>query len=77
MSRAGTEASIFSAEFLLRRPLLDAIWPADDRPVVLLIDEIDRADEEFEALLLELLSQFQITIPEIGTISASGGRPSC
>ena len=63
-------ASIFSEEFLLRRPLLDAIWPADDRPVVLLIDEIDRADEEFEALLLELLSQFQITIPEIGTISA-------
>jgi MoxR-like ATPase len=62
--------SIFSEEFLIRRPLLDAIWPGDDRPVVLLIDEIDRADEEFEALLLELLSQFQITIPEIGTIAA-------
>jgi MoxR-like ATPase len=73
-TRGGTTAelksSIFSPEFLLRRPLLDAIWPGDDRPVVLLIDEIDRADEEFEALLLELLSQFQITIPEIGTISA-------
>lgn len=76
LSEAGGEtaaelkSSIFSPEFLLRRPLLDAIWPGDDRPVVLLIDEIDRADEEFEALLLELLSQFQITIPEIGTISA-------
>jgi MoxR-like ATPase len=67
---ADLKSSIFSPEFLLRRPLLDAIWPGDDRPVVLLIDEIDRADEEFEALLLELLSQFQITIPEIGTISA-------
>lgn len=67
---AELRSSIFSPEFLLRRPLLDAIWPGDDRPVVLLIDEIDRADEEFEALLLELLSQFQITIPEIGTISA-------
>jgi MoxR-like ATPase len=63
-------ASIFSEEFLIRRPLLEAIWPSDDRPVVLLIDEIDRADEEFEALLLELLSQFQITIPELGTVTA-------
>jgi MoxR-like ATPase len=66
----GLAASIFSPDFLIRRPLLEAIWPGDDRPVVLLIDEIDRADEEFEALLLELLSQFQITIPEIGTITA-------
>jgi MoxR-like ATPase len=66
----GLKSSIFSEDFLLRRPLLDAIWPRDDRPVVLLIDEVDRADEEFEALLLELLSQFQITIPEIGTITA-------
>jgi MoxR-like ATPase len=64
------KASIFRPEFLIRRPLLEAIWPGDERPVVLLIDEIDRADEEFEALLLELLSQFQITIPEIGTITA-------
>jgi MoxR-like ATPase len=63
-------AEIFGPEYLLRRPLLDAIWPVDDRPVVLLVDEVDRADEEFEALLLELLSQFQITIPEIGTITA-------
>jgi MoxR-like ATPase len=65
-----TRAHIFSPEYLLRRPLLDAIWPVDDRPVVLLIDEVDRADEEFEALLLELLSEFQISIPEIGTITA-------
>lgn len=63
-------ADIFGQEFLLRRPLLDAIWPVDNRSVVLLVDEVDRADEEFEALLLEILSQFQITIPEIGTIRA-------
>jgi MoxR-like ATPase len=69
-ARGEPGASIFTPEFLIRRPLLDAIWPSDDRPVVLLIDEIDRADEEFEALLLELLSQFQVTIPEIGTITA-------
>ncbi|MCW2536535.1 MAG: ATPase associated with various cellular 5 [Modestobacter sp.] len=69
---AGDElrTQVFSTDHLLRRPLLDAIWPVDDRPVVLLVDEVDRADEEFEALLLELLSQFQITIPEIGTITA-------
>jgi MoxR-like ATPase len=63
-------ADIFGSEFLLRRPLLDAIWPDDDRRVVLLVDEVDRSDEEFEAMLLELLSQFQITIPEIGTVRA-------
>lgn len=62
---------IFSPEYLLRRPLLEAIWPADGRRIVLLIDELDRADEEFEALLLEILSQYQVTIPEIGTIVAS------
>lgn len=61
---------IFSEEFLLKRPLLEAIQsPAEER-VVLLIDEVDRADEGFEAFLLEVLSDFQITIPEIGTISA-------
>lgn len=69
-AHVGNLSDIFRAEFLLRRPLLDAIWPTDDRPVVLLVDEVDRADEEFEALLLELLSQFQITIPEIGTVQA-------
>jgi MoxR-like ATPase len=62
------ERELFGPEYLIRRPLLEAI--ASDDPVVLLIDEIDRADDEFEAFLLEVLSDFQITIPEIGTISA-------
>ena len=63
-------ASVFGEEFLIRRPLLLAIEGArdDDAPPVLLIDELDRADEEFEAFLLELLSDFQITIPELGTV---------
>ncbi len=61
---------IFSPEFLIRRPLLEAIQSDSARPPVLLIDEIDRADEEFEAFLLEVLSDFQITIPEIGTVRA-------
>jgi MoxR-like ATPase len=64
------EREIFSPEFLLRRPLLDAIDNTDKTPPVLLIDEIDRSDEEFEAFLLELLSDFQVSIPEIGTIKA-------
>ena len=64
------EREIFSSEFLLRRPLLDAIDNNDAIPPVLLIDEIDRSDEEFEAFLLELLSDFQVSIPEIGTIKA-------
>ena len=64
--------TIFDPRYLLRRPLLEAIWPTDDpRPVVLLIDEVDRADEEFEAMLLELLAEYQITIPEIGTVKAT------
>ena len=62
------EAAIFSERFLLARPLLAAI--RQDTPPVLLIDEIDRADEEFEAFLLELLSDFQVSIPELGTIAA-------
>jgi MoxR-like ATPase len=61
---------LFGPEFLVRRPLLDAIEHDDPIPPVLLIDEIDRADDEFEAFLLELLSDFQVTIPEIGTIRA-------
>ncbi len=61
---------IFSPEFLLKRPLLQAIERTDGVEPVLLIDELDRADEEFEAFLLEVLSDFQITIPEIGTIEA-------
>jgi MoxR-like ATPase len=64
------EREIFSSEFLLRRPLLDAIDNDDAVAPVLLIDEIDRSDEEFEAFLLELLSDFQVSIPEIGTIKA-------
>ena len=68
--RAEAEKEIFSPEFLLRRPLLDAIDNDDPIPPVLLIDEIDRSDEEFEAFLLELLSDFQVSIPEIGTIKA-------
>ena len=63
------EARLFSKEFLLQRPLLQAIQ--QDVAPVLLIDEIDRADEEFEAYLLEVLSDFQITVPELGTISAT------
>jgi len=62
------EANLFSRDYLLRRPLLQAIEPAHEKSVVLLVDEIDRSDEEFEAFLLEVLSDFQITIPEIGTI---------
>jgi MoxR-like ATPase len=64
------EADLFGPEYLLRRPLLQAIEESRERPPVLLVDEIDRSDEEFEAYLLELLSDFQITVPEIGTIKA-------
>lgn len=61
---------IFSPAFLIKRPLLQALEAKNGRPPVLLIDELDRADEEFEAFLLELLSDWQITIPEIGTVRA-------
>jgi MoxR-like ATPase len=61
---------VFGPEFLVRRPLLEAIDHHDRTPPVLLIDEIDRADDEFEAFLLELLSDFQVTVPELGTIRA-------
>ena len=61
---------IYSDEYLLKRPLLQAIDPERDKPAVLLIDEIDRADDEFESFLLELLGDFQVTIPEIGRIEA-------
>jgi len=66
-----SEAELFGPEFLLRRPLLQAIEPSREKPAVLLIDELDRSDDEFEAFLLEVLSDFQITIPEIGTIKTS------
>jgi MoxR-like ATPase len=67
--RAGDdEQPLYSERFLLRRPLLDALQASE--PVVLLIDEIDRADDEFEAFLLEFLSDFQVSIPELGTVVA-------
>ncbi len=67
-----TAHDIFGSAFLLRRPLLQALEASDDgKAPVLLIDEIDRADEEFEAYLLEILSDFQVTIPEIGTVKAA------
>ncbi len=69
-SVAEKEADIFSEPFLLKRPLLQAITQ-DGKPPVLLVDEIDRADLEFESFLLEVLSDFQVTIPEIGTIRAT------
>ena len=64
------EGQLFSRRFLLRRPLLEALESDPATPVVLLIDEIDRADDEFEAFLLEFLSDFAVTIPELGTVSA-------
>ena len=67
-ARAG---ELFGPDFLIERPLLQALRDGRPNPPVLLIDELDRADEEFEGYLLELLSDFQITIPEIGTIKAS------
>ena len=70
-NREEMQAGIFSRQFLQSRPLLQAVeGGTDGKPSVLLIDEIDRADEEFEAFLLELLSDFQVTIPELGTIHA-------
>jgi len=69
--RGQLEQTIFNDEFLLNRPLLEAIRHPGPRPAVLLIDEVDRADEEFEAFLLEVLSDFQVTVPEIGTFTAA------
>jgi MoxR-like ATPase len=66
-----TAHDIFGSDFLIRRPLLQALESDDGVAPVLLIDEIDRADEEFEAYLLEILSDFQVTVPEIGTITAA------
>jgi MoxR-like ATPase len=69
-SLAEREAEIFSERFLMRRPLLEAITA--DRSPVLLIDEVDRSDEAFEAFLLEVLAEWQVTVPELGTIRACG-----
>ena len=71
LDRTGARRELYSEAFLTKRPLLQAIDPARTRPAVLLIDEIDRADEEFEGYLLELLAEFQITIPELGTVRAA------
>jgi MoxR-like ATPase len=71
IDRAGARRELYSEAFLLKRPLLQAIDPQRARPAVLLIDEIDRADEEFEGFLLELLAEYQITIPELGTVRAA------
>jgi len=68
--RQQARSDLFSEEFLLKRPLLQAIDAAHDKSPVLLIDEVDRADQELEAFLLELLSDFQVTVPELGTIRA-------
>jgi MoxR-like ATPase len=67
-AESASEESLYSERFLLRRPLLEALQASE--PVVLLIDELDRSDDEFEAFLLELLSDFQVSIPELGTITA-------
>jgi MoxR-like ATPase len=69
-ARTAATRDIFSEEFLIRRPLLRALESRAAEPPVLLIDEVDRADEEFEAFLLEILSDFAVTVPEIGTIRA-------
>jgi len=71
VDRTAVRQELYSDAFLIKRPLLQAIDPARTRPAVLLIDEIDRADQEFEGYLLELLSEFQITIPELGTVRAT------
>jgi MoxR-like ATPase len=68
--KARIEHDVFSDRFLIKRPLLQALEPHPDGPPVLLIDEIDRTDEAFEAFLLEVLSDFQVTVPELGTIKA-------
>ena len=70
VDRETARRDLFSEEFLLKRPLLQAIEAAHDKSPVLLIDEVDRADQELEAFLLELLSDFQVTVPELGTIRA-------
>ena len=71
VDRREAARELFGEEFLIKRPLLQALSNGGERPPVLLIDELDRADEEFEGFLLELLADFQITIPELGTIRAA------
>jgi MoxR-like ATPase len=71
VDREALAASIFTERFLIRRPILQALQPADGIPPVLLIDELDRSDEPFEAYLLEVLAEYQVTIPELGPIKAA------
>jgi MoxR-like ATPase len=71
VDRPSAARELFTHEFLIQRPLLRALSSTEERPPVLLIDELDRADEEFEGFLLELLAEFQVTIPELGTIRAT------
>lgn len=71
VNRRDLQSELFSEEYLIARPLLKALRPLNGKPPVLLIDEIDRTDEPFEAFLLEALSEFQITVPELGTIRAN------
>ncbi len=71
LDRSRIEQDLFSEKFLVKRPLLQALEPDPAGPPILLIDEIDRADEPFEAFLLEVLSDYQVTIPEIGTVTAA------
>ena len=68
--RKGLQSELFSEEYLIRRPLLEAMQPDEKGAPILLIDELDRTDEPFEAFLLEALSDFQVTVPELGTIRA-------
>ena len=70
VDRARLEEDVFSERYLVKRPLLQALAPDPARPPILLIDELDRTDEAFEAFLLEVLGDFQVTIPELGTIKA-------
>ena len=71
VDRTALEADLFSERYLVRRPLLDALEPHEGGPPILLIDELDRTDEAFEAYLLEILSDFQVTVPEFGTVRAA------
>ena len=71
VDRTALESDLFSERYLVRRPLLDALEPQEGGPPILLIDELDRTDEAFEAFLLEIMSDFQVTVPEFGTIKAA------